>query len=49
MVGAGSGAGSAGLGFEYAGDLDALRQRLEEAGHESAVLEEAADPHPSRG
>ena len=41
MVGAGTGAGSAGLGFEYAGDLGALRQRLEEAGHEAAVVEEA--------
>ncbi|WP_346925842.1 VOC family protein [uncultured Arthrobacter sp.] len=44
MVGAGTGAGSAGLGFEYAGDLGALRQRLEEAGHEAAVIEEAAVP-----
>ena len=44
MVGAGSGAGSAGLGFEYAGDLDALRQRLEAAGQEAAVIEEAAIP-----
>ena len=42
MVGTGAGAGSAGLGFEYTGDLDALRQRLEEAGHEAAVIEEAA-------
>jgi hypothetical protein len=44
MVGTGTGAGSAGLGFEYAGDLDALRRRLEEAGHEAAVLEEALIP-----
>ena len=44
MVGTGAGAGSAGLGFEYAGDLDALRERLEEAGHEAAVLEEALIP-----
>ncbi len=49
MVGAGTGAGSAGLGFEYAGDLGALRERLEEAGHEAAVIEEAFDPHPARG
>jgi hypothetical protein len=44
MVGAGTGAGSAGLGFEYAGDLGALRERLSEAGHEAAVIEEAAVP-----
>ena len=44
MVGAGSGTGSAGLGFEYAGDLTALRERLSEAGHEAAVIEEAAIP-----
>ncbi|BCW69557.1 VOC family protein [Arthrobacter sp. NicSoilB8] len=44
MLGAGTGAGSAGLGFEYAGDLDALRERLNEAGHEAAVIEEAAVP-----
>ena len=42
MLGAGTGAGSAGLGFEYAGDLDALRERLNEAGHEAAVIEEGA-------
>jgi len=35
---------SAGLGFEYTGDLDALRERLVEAGHEAAVIEEAAVP-----
>jgi hypothetical protein len=44
MLGAGAGAGSAGLGFEYGGDLGILRQRLEEAGHEAAVLEEALIP-----
>ena len=44
MVGAGSGAGRAGLGFEYAGDLNSLRERLSEAGHEAAVIEEAAIP-----
>lgn len=44
MLGAGTGPGSAGLGFEYTGDLDALRQRLGEAGHEAAVLEEALIP-----
>ena len=44
MVGAGSGTGSAGLGFEYAGDLAALRERLNEAGNEAAVIEEAAIP-----
>ena len=44
MVGTGSGAGSAGLGFEYAGDLAALRERLGEAGHEAAVIEETAVP-----
>ncbi|MET1020868.1 MAG: VOC family protein [Arthrobacter sp.] len=40
----GTGTGTAGLGFEYAGDLGALRQRLEEAGQEAAVLEEAPFP-----
>ena len=44
MVGAGSGSASAGLGFEYAGDLTALRERLNEAGNEAAVIEEAAIP-----
>ena len=44
MVGAGSGTGIAGLGFEYAGDLAALRERLNEAGNEAAVIEEAAIP-----
>ncbi len=42
MVGAGAGAGRAGLGFEYAGDLYALRQRLEDAGHEAAIIGEGA-------
>jgi hypothetical protein len=42
MLGAGSGTGRAGLGFEYAGDLAALRERLNEAGNEAAVIEEAA-------
>lgn len=42
MLGAGSGTGRAGLGFEYAGDLTALRERLNEAGNEAAVIEEAA-------
>ncbi|SDP66172.1 hypothetical protein SAMN04487914_12437 [Arthrobacter sp. ok909] len=44
MVGAGAGAARAGFGFEYAGDFDALHQRLNEAGHEAAVIEEAAIP-----
>ena len=44
MIGAGTGAGRAGLGFEYDGDFDALRERLIEAGHEAAVIEEAAIP-----
>lgn len=46
MVGAGTGpaAGSAGLAFEYAGDLVALRARLAEAGHEVAAVEDAAVP-----
>ncbi|MDJ0353039.1 VOC family protein [Pseudarthrobacter sp. PH31-O2] len=44
MVGAGTGAGRAGLGFEYDGDFDGLRQRLIAAGHEAAVIEEAAVP-----
>ena len=41
MLGTGTGTGSAGLGFEYAGDLGALRERLDEAGHEAAINEEA--------
>ena len=44
MVGAGAGSGRAGLGFEYAGDLAVLRERLSEAGNEAAVIEEAAVP-----
>ena len=44
MVGAGAGTGRAGLGFEYAGDLAALRERLSEAGNEAALIEEAAVP-----
>ena len=41
MVGAGTGAGSAGLGFEYTGDLSALRDRLAAAGHRVSMTEEA--------
>lgn len=44
MVGAGAGPGRAGLGFEYGGDLDALRERLDEAGHDVAAIEESAVP-----
>jgi len=47
MVGAAgpaAGAGTAGLAFEYDGDLDALRERLADAGHDVAVVEEAAVP-----
>ncbi|MET3811305.1 VOC family protein [Arthrobacter sp. UYEF3] len=48
MVGAGAGTaagtGHAGLGFEYDGDLDELRERLAGAGHEAAVVEDAAVP-----
>lgn len=44
MLGTGTGPGQAGLGFEYAGDLDSLRERLTAAGHEAAVIEEAAIP-----
>lgn len=40
MIGAGTGAGQAGLGFEYDGDLEALRGRLLEAGHVVAALED---------
>lgn len=40
----GTGAGRAGMGFEYAGDLGELRGRLNEAGHEAALIEEAAVP-----
>ncbi|MEQ4520043.1 VOC family protein [Pseudarthrobacter sp. B907] len=41
-AGADAGTGSAGLGFEYGGDLELLRERLAGAGHEVAVVEEAA-------
>lgn len=47
MVGAAAraaGTGSAGLGFELDGDLDGLRQQLAGAGHEVALVEEAAVP-----
>jgi hypothetical protein len=44
MLGTVTGAGRAGLGFEYAGDLGALRERLSVAGHEAALIEEAAVP-----
>lgn len=46
MVGtaAGTAAATAGLGFEYDGDLDLLRERLTGAGHDVAVVEEAAVP-----
>jgi len=45
MVGAAAGAGAgAGLAFEYDGDLDALRERLAEAGHEVAVVGDSAVP-----
>ncbi len=40
-AGSGPGTGSAGLGFEYAGDLDGLRGRLAGAGHDVAVEESA--------
>lgn len=41
MVRPGSGLARAGLGFEYDGDLDALRSRLITAGYDVAVTEEA--------
>lgn len=41
MVRNGSGPARAGLGFEYDGDLDALRDRLTSAGHQSSLTEEA--------
>ncbi|WP_346960517.1 VOC family protein [uncultured Arthrobacter sp.] len=48
MVGAAAGSapgtGRAGLGFEYDGDLEALRERLAGAGHEVAAVEDAAVP-----
>lgn len=43
-AGTGPGTGRGGLGFEYEGDLDALRERLVEAGHDVAVVEDAAVP-----
>ncbi|WP_427005030.1 VOC family protein [Pseudarthrobacter sp. H2] len=41
MVRPGSGPARAGLGFEYGGDLDALRGRLTAAGHDVTLVEEA--------
>ncbi|QDY89331.1 VOC family protein [Arthrobacter sp. UKPF54-2] len=41
-AGAAAGTGSAGLGFEYGGNLEGLRERLAGAGHEVALVEEAA-------
>jgi hypothetical protein len=41
MVRPGAGPARAGLGFEYGGDLDALRGRLITAGHDVTVVEEA--------
>ncbi|WP_427134160.1 VOC family protein [Pseudarthrobacter sp. S9] len=41
MVRAGSGPARSGLGFEYDGDLDALRDRLTAAGHAVSLTEEA--------
>lgn len=41
MVRVGSGSPRAGLGFEYTGDLGALRDRLVAAGHEVGLTEEA--------
>lgn len=41
MVRPGSGPARAGLGFEYGGDLDALRGRLVAAGHDVTLVEEA--------
>jgi hypothetical protein len=41
MVRPGLGPARSGLGFEYDGDLDALRDRLTAAGHEVGVTEEA--------
>jgi hypothetical protein len=51
MARPGTGAAHAGLGFEYAGDLDALRDRLTAAGHDVTLTEEAFGrtlhvPHP---
>ncbi|HET8878355.1 MAG TPA: VOC family protein [Arthrobacter sp.] len=51
MIGAAAGAaaesagkGSAGLGFEYTGDLEALHRRLADAGHEVALVTDSAVP-----
>ena len=41
MVRPGAAPGRAGLGFEYSGDLDALRERIESAGWDIAATEEA--------
>lgn len=41
MVRSGSGPARSGLGFEYDGDLDALRGRLTAAGHQVSMTEEA--------
>ena len=51
MARPGTGAAHAGLGFEYTGDLDALRLRLADAGHAVTLTEEAFGrtlhvPHP---
>ncbi|QDW28751.1 VOC family protein [Arthrobacter sp. KBS0702] len=43
-AGTARGAGGAGLGFEYGGDLELLRERLAGAGHDVAMREEAAVP-----
>ena len=40
----GTGAGQAGLGFEYSGDLHGLREHLAAAGHEATLLEGSAIP-----
>jgi hypothetical protein len=41
MVRPGTAPGRAGLGFEYGGDLDGLRERIESAGWDVAATEEA--------
>lgn len=41
MVRPGSGTARSGLGFEYTGDLSALRDRLAAAGHQVSMTEEA--------
>lgn len=43
-AGAAAGTGSAGLGFEYDGGLEVLRERLAGAGHDVALVEESAVP-----